>query len=90
MKSSRLCLHDRVAVTHFITSRNTGTPLGPRSQCYSGVRLLALDIHILLYVDLSGGSTIGRSERAGTHTVPWPLVRKRTIPTELPPLVDET
>jgi hypothetical protein len=33
-------------------------------------------------------ANILRSESNKKQT-PWPLVRKRTIPTELPPLVDE-
>jgi hypothetical protein len=34
-------------------------------------------------------SFIGNSKYHESNTTPWPLVRKRTIPTERPPLVGE-
>jgi hypothetical protein len=40
--------------------------------------------------NLSGFLGYGDETGSNEKKTPWPLVRKRTIPTERPPLVDET
>jgi hypothetical protein len=59
----------------------------PPSGMLRRVALVRTDVSDERIVSIIRVTRIG--ELQTTKNTPWPLVRERTIPTELPPLVDE-